>query len=344
MFKIEEGQAVLLVARTNTNTDNLDTLQKLRSTLLTQVGSAGRVDFEQVDRIDEGAVRLESAKYDIVLVSPVEPRVVEHSNRVLESILLALKPKGKLIIQELALDPGSVLQTSPVTRTKDDIVQQLKFSGFVETEVNSTELVSANELHYLAETQWKLGEPSLFVSQADGHLWTATISAMKPSYDVGAATALSFGKKTKKGQNNINSTSANTEKKRVWMLNVESDDETEIVDQDGLLEDEDLIKPSAEALARPEGVKTRRRACKNCTCGLADGGEFDESVACKPEDSRPKKPKKPVDVVNLKSSCGNCGLGDAFRCGQCPFIGLPAFEPGEKVTLGGNMLRDDLLM
>lgn len=68
----------------------------------------------------------------------------------------------------------------------------------------------------------------------------------------------------------------------------ESDTERELVDEDELLRDEDRLKPTLATLA-PQGKK---RACKNCTCGLAE----QESVATTAAAAGPK------------SSCGSVSL------------------------------------
>ncbi|XP_954301.1 uncharacterized protein TA20710 [Theileria annulata] len=69
-----------------------------------------------------------------------------------------------------------------------------------------------------------------------------------------------------------------------------------------------------------ESCSTKPRACANCTCGRAEREKLNSTDLTS-------------DVDAPTSSCGNCYLGDAFRCESCPYKGLPAFKPGEKVIL-----------
>ena len=36
------------------------------------------------------------------------------------------------------------------------------------------------------------------------------------------------------------------------------------------------------------------------------------------------------------TGCGKCSMGDSFRCGSCPYKGLPAFKAGDKLILSEN--------
>eukprot|EP00794_Sanderia_malayensis_P019148 gene19148-21067_t len=120
---------------------------------------------------------------------------------------------------------------------------------------------------------------------------------------------------------------------KVWTLSAQdvNEEDMDIIDSDALLEQEDLIKPDPASLKTGCGPKSgKKKACKNCTCGMADS---ESSPSTKPVGS-----SKPVK----KSACGNCYLGDAFRCGGCPYVGMPPFKPGEQVLLPKNMLQADV--
>ena len=74
------------------------------------------------------------------------------------------------------------------------------------------------------------------------------------------------------------------------------------------------------------GCETKKRACKNCSCGRAEmeeGGKEGGKGVVLPVMTE-------EELKESVSSCGNCYKGDAFRCGGCPFLGKPAFEPGQE--------------
>jgi hypothetical protein len=100
-----------------------------------------------------------------------------------------------------------------------------------------------------------------------------------------------------------------------------------------------LFSPAPECQPK---TGRRRRACKDCTCGLADRLEAEDK-------ERRANADKNLNVLKLQSddlaeldftvegkttgSCGSCALGDAFRCAGCPYLGLPAFKPGQEVQI-----------
>jgi len=126
-------------------------------------------------------------------------------------------------------------------------------------------------------------------------------------------------------------------------------DDDELIDEDGLLSEEDLKRPLQQPLnCPPESRQKRRRPCKDCTCGLATQLEAEDQA-------RQAKAAEDLNILKLKSndlndeldfttqgktgSCNSCSLGDAFRCSGCPYLGLPSFKWGEEVKILNDIVQ-----
>lgn len=114
-------------------------------------------------------------------------------------------------------------------------------------------------------------------------------------------------------------------------ITLSSPENDELIDEDALLSEAPRgDKISCGVDNSQSGVPGKKRACKNCSCGLA------EMEAAEGEGV---KIRTLEEKIAKSSSCGGCSRGDAFRCASCPFLGMPAFEPGqERVML--NMVDD----
>ncbi|KAL9423252.1 hypothetical protein AB3S75_035360 [Citrus x aurantiifolia] len=143
------------------------------------------------------------------------------------------------------------------------------------------------------------------------------------------AEVVSFGVKGKKPTWKIGSSFA-IKKAPKSLAKLQVDDDSDLIDEDTLLTEEDLKKPQLPLVGDCE-VGSTRKACKNCICGRAEAEEKVEKLGLT------------VDQLNNpQSACGSCGLGDAFRCSTCPYKGLPPFKLGEKVSLSSNFLVADI--
>lgn len=157
-----------------------------------------------------------------------------------------------------------------------------------------------------------------------------SFTATKPAYTNGGAQKLSLRRKRDASQPSAGGGAPVPAPPRAAeagavKLSTMDLDEDDLVDEDDLLDMAPVGATVAEPRKDGDDCETGRGACANCSCGRAEM-EAGADAAAEP------------------SACGNCYLGDGFRCAGCPSKGLPPYEPGqkpvvtapgEKVSLGG---------
>jgi len=118
----------------------------------------------------------------------------------------------------------------------------------------------------------------------------------------------------------------------------DDDDDDDLIDEEGLIDADGDSALQAPPECAPK-VGKKRRACKDCTCGLAERlaqkADKKKALLLKSEELN----ELDFTVKGKTGSCGNCSLGDAFRCAGCPYLGLPRFEPGQEVTILNNVAQ-----
>jgi hypothetical protein len=267
-----------------------------------ELSKLGSVDFEQQDRISMVSLK---KKYDLIQSFSLDN---------IDLLYKALNSAGKLqVFQTCFRESGLAIENNNVFTTANNLNSQFIMNGFINIK---TKVIGFND-----EEIKELGELAIKVEKIE-------IVGEKPSYKSGGG--LLRKKKTAVVAEPVKVAPVVIEPK-VWTISADDNDEDEFEDEDDLLDEEDLVIPETA----PSGdCSTKKKACKDCSCGRAEEEALEEQNLV-----------SKITVVTAKkvtSSCGSCFLGDAFRCSSCPYLGMPAFKPGEKVVLGGNMLKDDI--
>jgi hypothetical protein len=296
-------------------------------------------DIQMLDRLSLSLVSLPSTTYDLVLILTDADNTRAESKRLLSGDLLlqivkSLKPGGSIQSQD------GMFAVENVDERRDAILAGLIVEGkdVLKPDHEATQSVPL-----------RLGKKK---SEGGAAAVTSAVGT--------GAISLNLNGKRKNGPPD------SIQPKGVGFVDfgddfdepAMDDEDDELIDEDTLLDEEDLKRPVIQRTSgkvsvsfsapmtdhvlapecRPKTGK-RRRACKDCTCGLAQKLEAEDKAKRSTADQNLAKLKSDelaeVDftVQGKVGSCGNCALGDAFRCDGCPYIGLPAFKPGEEVRL-----------
>ena len=129
----------------------------------------------------------------------------------------------------------------------------------------------------------------------------------------------------------------NAQKAALWAFSAPSTGtSTPTIDPTSLLHPTDLARPTPTCEPFNPSTPRRKKACKGCTCGLAEveasenagkpivmlDGQIDGSAIVVEKSERERLIEAAKKASKATSSCGSCFLGDAFRCASCPYLGM----------------------
>ncbi|XP_053304539.1 anamorsin [Spea bombifrons] len=304
---LSPGQRVALTWDGGSSED----LERLVSRVQETISPGGTVSVENVHRLVLSAHPASS--FDAVLLGLLPDSVCVHSYDVLAEAARILKPGGVVVIRE-PVSTGAGNEGG--LRTPERLSSALTLSGLTGVAQLRQEPLSPQQSQALGE--------KLAVSSDDKS--AVQVIGKKPSFEVGSSRQLSLSKHPVPVKPSVDPAAV-----KLWTLSASdmNDENVDLLDSDELLDQDDLQKPLPSSLSSGgcgEGGEKKRKACKNCTCGLAEELEEEKTQQISPK--------------NAPSACGSCYLGDAFRCASCPYLGMPAFQPGEKVLLKPTQLQD----
>ncbi|KAG6868471.1 electron carrier [Termitomyces sp. T159_Od127] len=290
--------------------------------LISELEASRQVDRLLLDRLVDGGKHAEVTSKGTCLIFPSQATTLSPDSYSSVHVTLApsdyetLSPHLSSLLSQLlaGLTPLGTLHLLDLPTTIQSLPTELAFAGF---QVLST-----------------LTEGGSLIAQKPAHAPTVTTSPQPVS------VPLLNRKKTDPAT-----------KKALWTLNAPA---TPRIDAEALLTVADKARPVPTCEPVDVTKPRRKKACKNCSCGLAEleeeerksgkvvflDGTIDGEAKEITQAERDRLIQAAKAAPKATSSCGSCFLGDAFRCAGCPYRGLPAFKPGEKVEIDFGM--DDI--
>lgn len=296
-------------------------------------------DLQMLDRLSAGLVTLPAATYDLVLLL-TDP---DGGLRAEATALLTRDVYGKIVP---AMRPGATLSAQDGIAVDEreavlaGLISDAK-GGFSKPEYEEEEAVAL---------PLRFGKKKAAAAQTNGATTNGGANGLAHSSAGPAVASITVPVDGKTTTLDMKPVPAG-----VGFVELDLNDDLgeyeegdELLDEDDILTDADRNRPIQQPPECAPKPGQRRKPCKDCTCGLAERMEAqdaerqskrDANIAATVKLASEDLSEMDFTVQGKKGSCNSCSLGDAFRCDGCPYLGLPAFKPGEEVTILNNAVQ-----
>ncbi|GCF01294.1 electron carrier [Zygosaccharomyces mellis] len=291
-----------------------------------------------INKLNDGSVKLEDNHYDEVrYVTPEAPSEIRFPSKLIGVIGKSLRTNGKLYGLSDLYKIDALINGFEISRSDN-------YYCWIKKDTMKSEAVAVplrNQKKMAATTAAKKSLP-IFKKASDAgnnkhqqkqqHTPPAHVSMDLEDEDENEGSEDSSGLSDSKSMFFDKSASPVTD--------------NDSIEEDELVDESEMREPTVTMITCGKSKTRRRKACKDCTCGQREIEEQELDGVRKQQDKAVKFSGEELTEIDFTvqgkkvGGCGSCSLGDAFRCSGCPYLGLPAFKPGQQIDL--SSMGDDL--
>ena len=298
------------------------------------------VDQYLINKVNDGSIELKSDNYDLIkYLTPEKPNDIKFPKKLIETLKNSLKINGELYGLSDVYKIDAIINGFEIV---DDVNNSDEYHWIKKQEnkmvPQTVSLKSKTSISNNGSNKKSL--PSFKKAPLP------TFKKVTPKVEVVKTTVIADDLDDDDDLDDENEDDVFSNSSKARFLDIDGDkgdydDDDVSIDEDGLI---DGKVDTVSMIVCGKSKTKKKRACKDCTCGMKEEEEQEVDRIRSQQEKVIKFTEEELTEIDFTidgkkvGGCGSCSLGDAFRCSGCPYLGLPAFKPGDNV----NSISDDL--
>ncbi|KAK5778475.1 electron carrier DRE2 PWA37_000269 [Arxiozyma heterogenica] len=295
------------------------------------------VDQYLINKVNDGSIKLKNDNYDVIrYLTPEKPEDIKFPKKLIELLKNSLKVNGVLYGLSDVYKIDAVINGFEIVNNGKNDNDEYHWIKTQENHVAPQAISLKTKTNFSNESN-KKSLPSFKKASLP------TFKKATPDVEIVKTAVITDDLDDDLDNENENDIFSNSSKARFLDINDDDDADGESIDEDDLVDG----KIGNVSMIICGKTKTKKKkACKDCTCGMKEEEEQEVNRIRSQQEKVIKFTEDELTEIDFTidgkkvGGCGSCSLGDAFRCSGCPYLGLPAFKPGEVINL--NSISDDL--